>query len=35
MPSPESGVGGVLGQLFAVLLQEIEAFIHFGDRLDN
>ena len=29
------GLQGVLGQLFGVLLQEIESFITFGERLDN
>lgn len=29
------GLQGVLGQLFSVLLQEIESFITFGERLDS
>ena len=29
------GLQGVLGQLFGVLLPEIESFITFGERLDN
>ena len=33
--STGGGLQGVLGQLFSVLLQEIESFITFGERLDS
>ena len=35
LSAAQGDVYTVLGQLFSILLQEVEAFITFGEKLDN